>query len=222
MQKHYIHYILGLLILITIVTHLIPPKTRSFSIDDRSISNEFKKEEMVPNIAVVIISQIIPLIIIGFILFKRDLRYYSIMKGLFYCLTAQFLTLSITNFLKITVGRLRPDFLGRCQPIGGKCTGSLTDIIEGRKSFPSGHSSVSFCGSFYLVLFLREHETKYWVDVAVALFYLAESVVVAITRILDFRHHFFDVVSGACIGIFSASIIYAAYRRSHLENYTDK
>lgn len=40
--------------------------------------------------------------------------------------------------VKAAVGRLRPDFLARCVPVGGLCTGAADVILEGRRSFPSG------------------------------------------------------------------------------------
>lgn len=51
-----------------------------------------------------------------------------------------------TSFFKVTVGRPRPDFYYRCYPNGTdtfeeKCYGDSRIIQEGRKSFPSGHSS---------------------------------------------------------------------------------
>ena len=76
----------------------------------------------------------------------------------------------VTDIIKLTVGRPRPDFFFRCWPDRGypedvnvftiqkdgtqdlKCTGDLASLIEGRKSFPSGHSSFSF-STFGFVLF---------------------------------------------------------------------
>lgn len=76
----------------------------------------------------------------------------------------------LTNIVKLTVGRPRPDFFFRCWPDRGYpeddnvfniledgtqdlgCTGNLEFIIEGRKSFPSGHSSFSF-STFGFVFF---------------------------------------------------------------------
>ena len=47
---------------------------------------------------------------------------------------------------KILFFRPRPDFLERCFPDGKidksmKCTGSEAEVIDGYKSFPSGHAS---------------------------------------------------------------------------------
>jgi diacylglycerol diphosphate phosphatase / phosphatidate phosphatase len=79
---------------------------------------------------------------------------------------------SFSSSYMVILGRLRPDFLDRCQwdPLQHACTGfvgglfftesSLTKhrvankILDGRKSFPSGHSSSAFVGMTFVVLFL--------------------------------------------------------------------
>ncbi|KAI8468791.1 MAG: phosphatidic acid phosphatase type 2/haloperoxidase [Monoraphidium minutum] len=70
---------------------------------------------------------------------------------------------SITNVLKVSVRRPRPDFAPRCWPDGKPawrgetewggypvCSGDAGEVWEGLKSFPSGHSSWSASGLGYL------------------------------------------------------------------------
>lgn len=71
--------------------------------------------------------------------------------------------------MKFYIGRLRPDFLARCLPDVSRakpsdifkygdltlyteviCTGERSIILDGHKSFPSGHASMSWAGLGYV------------------------------------------------------------------------
>lgn len=80
-------------------------------------------------------------------------------------LIALVLTSFLTDFVKNSVGRPRPDLIARCKPAPGTPTNTLVGIDvctetrrhvlqDGWRSFPSGHSSFSFAGLGYLSLFL--------------------------------------------------------------------
>jgi diacylglycerol diphosphate phosphatase/phosphatidate phosphatase len=70
----------------------------------------------------------------------------------------------ITDIIKNTVGRPRPDLISRCRPQKGTpehelltisiCTQTNEHILqEGWRSFPSGHSSFAFAGLGFLTLY---------------------------------------------------------------------
>ncbi|KAL8449584.1 hypothetical protein Emed_003016 [Eimeria media] len=77
----------------------------------------------------------------------------------------------LTEVLKNVVGSLRPHFLSVCKPNweqlvckrGGEyvyvssyeCRGEESSVVEARRSFPSGHSSFTFCGMLYTALYLQ-------------------------------------------------------------------
>eukprot|EP00123_Amoebidium_parasiticum_P011541 comp20773_c0_seq1/m.27268 comp20773_c0_seq1/g.27268 ORF comp20773_c0_seq1/g.27268 comp20773_c0_seq1/m.27268 type:complete len:336 (-) comp20773_c0_seq1:829-1836(-) len=95
---------------------------------------------------------------------------YALWSALYFSLDAGIcviFTIGLTSFLKYYVGRLRPDFLARCElpdtytlgnPYNGNnyslCTNDAKIVKEGRLSYPSGHSSLAIAQGFYLFSYL--------------------------------------------------------------------
>lgn len=136
------------------------------------------------------------------------------------------LACGITAFLtetgKLTIGRPRPDFFFRCFPNEKvtndlNCTGNFKDVMEGRKSFPSRHSSLSFCSLGFVSVWLcgkfgvlsrnREHGVR----ILSCLAPLVMAGVVAMSRCCGHHHQWEDVVAGSIIGFTSSYFCYRQY-----------
>ena len=139
------------------------------------------------------------------------------------------LTICITDAVKNYAGYLRPNFYNRCvfnEEIMN-CTGSKE--MDARKSFPSGHSSLTFCSMTILTLYLLrifgvgDGLFKYHNDVGrrkvntakrrltsmlLCLSTMSLSFFVAGSRVHDNYHHPADVAGGAVIGCSCAIVVY--------------
>ncbi|WZN66796.1 type 2 phosphatidic acid phosphatase [Chloropicon roscoffensis] len=152
---------------------------------------------------------------------------------LHHALLGLFMSLGFTNaltcFLKLMIGRPRPDFMARCfdgnvpdpvpwiRPGYPDCTGDPGVIAEGRRSFPSGHSSMSFSSMWYLSLFLVNFLDTFDEDghpwkLFVASLPSCGAVFVAASRVSDYWHHPTDVLAGSILGIIVA---YVSYKQQH-------
>lgn len=145
--------------------------------------------------------------------------------GLFFSV---YLTLLITDIIKIAVGRPRPDLIARCQPEPGTpghalvtiavCTQpDIETLLDGWKSFPSAHSSWAFSGLGYFSFFLagQWHVFRPRANLASILIFLAPmlcAAMVAMSRLADYRHDIYDVSFGSLLGL---GVAYTTYRRDY-------
>ncbi|KAF2747481.1 lipid phosphate phosphatase-like protein 1 [Sporormia fimetaria CBS 119925] len=138
--------------------------------------------------------------------------------------------------LKNAIGKPRPDIIDRCkvsptyEDIKGAFVGNpkwalVTSAIctekdphilqDGFKSFPSGHSSTAFAGLFYLSLYLAaklhilDAKGEVWKTFIVMCPTLGAALVAG-SRIMDARHHPFDVLFGSAMGM---AVAYVSYRQ---------
>ena len=133
---------------------------------------------------------------------------YQHVKGLFETLTASFL---LTNITKNIVGRRRPSYTHYPED----------ERLDANKSFPSGHTSISFAiatySSLYALDYFGNSEKK-----SGSLIYATASHLLAAyvgyTRIIDNRHFLSDVIAGGLLGSGVAWAIYELQQKNLDDN----
>uniref|UniRef100_A0A6P4FRE2 Phosphatidate phosphatase n=1 Tax=Drosophila rhopaloa TaxID=1041015 RepID=A0A6P4FRE2_DRORH len=139
---------------------------------------------------------------------------------------------------KHTIGRLRPHFLAVCRPHfadGTNCSDAANrgvlnyhsdyicrpdlpqtseDMIRDLTvSFPSGHSTMAFYGLVFVALHLRRRR---WplpgslLGPVLQLACVAVASFVALSRVMDYKHHWSDVAAGSLLGVGTAFAVVQA------------
>ncbi|ODV60763.1 phosphatase PAP2 family protein [Ascoidea rubescens DSM 1968] len=245
-KQFYPDWIIAVLLLLEIllIGETSKPFERDFLISDASINHPFKINETVNVQTCILLSTIIPILTFALTIFVFNLKNddkkltlrnsTSIFKFHLFHVSILSLTLSIlfnvflTDILKNWIARPRPDFLSRCGPDSNHSNNIANTIInctkpfgqsvylDGFRSCPSGHSSISFSALFFLSLwlnnqlnFFNKNQPIYKLLVILAPTLLAAFI--AISRTQDYRHHFEDIILGAFIGSTFAYIMHFKY-----------
>lgn len=195
-----------------IIALMIEPKERIAYFENFNERYPYSGETIgVPIVAILII--ILPCAVLGILTLtyprRMDLCLAAMSLAQSLCLT-----LLITEALKVTVARPRPNFFSYCQynESTSKCTGPASHKRDARLSFPSGHASNSFATGTWMCLFLgqffQKGEEIWWILMRFVPIMIATFI--AATRIIDYMHHVSDVVGGVIIGIGCSSLIFTS------------
>lgn len=118
-----------------------------------------------------------------------------------------------TQLLKHWVLRRRPNFYALCgfNMDTLQCENEYHEVLEAQMSFPSGHSSLSWCGMVVLTFFLLKRRQngggKFFFFVC-AVLPLSFATFVSSSRIVDHWHHVSDVLTGVFLGCLWGTIGY--------------
>jgi len=192
------------------------------------LRHPFAVHERVPDWLLFIIAFGAPVVLLPIINVLTVRTFWDLHNSYLGLLLSLCVTGVITQFTKLTVGRPRPDVISRCMPPPGSvdppyglttasiCTQTDISLLnDGFRSFPSGHSSLSFAGQGFLAFYLagklhlfdkRGYAPKAWISLAP----LSGAALVAISRTMDYRHHWHDVTVGSILGL---TIAYFSYRQ---------
>lgn len=180
-----------------------------------------QRESLIPPCVMVLLIVCVPLVILSLPSLKTGV-YTDMTQSLLAWTLACVINAFITESAKLIVGRPRPDFFYRCYPNGKitkdlRCTGINKDVMDGRKSFPSGHSSFSFCSLGFISIWLcgklrvLSRNRGDGLRVVACLVPLVVAGVVSMSRCCDNHHHWEDVFTGSIIGFTSSYFCYRQY-----------
>eukprot|EP01098_Paradermamoeba_levis_P011149 TRINITY_DN4745_c0_g1_i2.p1 TRINITY_DN4745_c0_g1~~TRINITY_DN4745_c0_g1_i2.p1 ORF type:complete len:250 (-),score=42.99 TRINITY_DN4745_c0_g1_i2:150-899(-) len=216
-QKSYIaDWVASVIVLILslVVPSQITPFQKFYSTKDPALSYP-DDPDIVPSWAAGVLAVLTPIVL--FILFWiRNRQFHDLHHSLLGLLEAMTLNMLATESIKTAAGRPRPHFFAD------------VNARDSRLSFPSGHSSISFCGMTFCAFYLsgklgtfRKEEGHFWKLLLILVFYAA-AIVVAVSRTMDYHHNYDDILAGMLIGITSAYFGYflnfhsLMSKRSHL------
>lgn len=221
----------ALLFVLYPILYRIQPFQRQFYVNDLTILHPFAEKERVPNTMLFVYSTWVPLAVIAVVslLITRPAnKIYVTYVSILGLVISVFTTSIVTDVLKNSFGRHRPDFLARCVVRADAprdvlvyakdvcTTKNVARLMDGFRTTPLGHSSISFAGLFFLSLWLAgqlsitrpQAGALRW---AIVFLPTLGAALIALGRTEDYRHHFIDVFVGLCIGLVGATWLYLRF-----------
>jgi len=214
-------------LLCTLLGFIQPPYT-GFFCDDYSIHQPFRGDTVGSETLFCVVA-VIPLIMIATIEWmianstapeaSRGRKFGLKRFGNIYhkYLMGHLAVLLLGEILKTIVGELRPHFIDTCKPnitlldchgrfiTNYTCTNEYAtrlQIVDSRKSFPSGHAAHACFMSAFLSAYLQQRFhwgpwiLRPWLQVLLMVW----AAFCSVSRIMDSRHHWWDVLAGAILG----------------------
>lgn len=219
---------LAILVVLYPLAYALEPFQRQFYINDLTISHPFAETERVSNNQLFLYAAWVPIMVIAvvsLVITKPKHKIYVTYVSLVGVGVSVLSASIVTDVLKNSFGRHRPDFLARCIPRADAprdvmvfakdvCTSDNKGrLLDGFRTTPLGHSSMSFAGLLYLLLWLlgqltvARPQAGAW-RAAVAFLPTLGAMMIALSRTEDYRHHFIDVFVGLCLGAAMAVWLY--------------
>eukprot|EP01113_Clastostelium_recurvatum_P038696 TRINITY_DN5815_c0_g1_i2.p1 TRINITY_DN5815_c0_g1~~TRINITY_DN5815_c0_g1_i2.p1 ORF type:complete len:348 (+),score=42.43 TRINITY_DN5815_c0_g1_i2:50-1045(+) len=234
------YILLVLCAIATLAMYLSPPlPTRLFMVgigDNRYASADIaypKRPEIFTTVvtgAISFIGAFLGIIILQYwVRSKRDMHHATL--GLMVSLMSASL---FQTTIKWTIGGTRPNFLSICQPDMTKvlsngvgfgsiyydrsiCTGDPSAINDALQSFPSGHAVGAYAGFLFLSFYLngklkaycKPYRMSFWKVLVVMTPFLLGTLM-TLSRLVDYSHHWYDILAGSVIGIFGAFVGYGS------------
>lgn len=193
------------------VSYAEPINRIQFSLDSHS------RKFIVKTISIFMLNFIVilPIFIVSllFSIEKRTSR--AIFVTLTSFLASQSTSSLLSNILKLLFGEYRPDYYSRCKFVQENSENKNFILLNGIKSFPSGHTADAFSASVFTTCFIYgivySDADSFWKKTTygvLSAFLIITAPLVGVERVLHNKHFIHDVFAGSLIGIFSGLVFY--------------